>query len=80
IWVKNNHAIGRADYHYRHEPILFGEAPKFGDESAAAAEDDPDTAEVDTTAPYKEGHGPVLYGFAPGATGRLGRGGPRWYG
>lgn len=24
IWVKNNHVLGRADYHYRHEPILYG--------------------------------------------------------
>lgn len=32
--------------------------------------------------PAEEGksHGPVLYGFAPGAEGRLGRGGPRWFG
>lgn len=25
-------------------------------------------------------HDPLLYGFAPGGEGRLGRGGPRWYG
>jgi DNA modification methylase len=24
IWVKNNHVLGRADYNYKHEPILFG--------------------------------------------------------
>lgn len=24
IWVKNNHVLGRCDYNYRHEPILFG--------------------------------------------------------
>ena len=24
IWVKNNHVLGRADYNYRHEPVLFG--------------------------------------------------------
>lgn len=24
IWVKNNHVLGRCDYHYRHEPILYG--------------------------------------------------------
>lgn len=24
IWVKNNHVIGRVDYLYKHEPILFG--------------------------------------------------------
>lgn len=24
IWVKNNIVIGRSDYHYKHEPILYG--------------------------------------------------------
>jgi DNA modification methylase len=24
IWVKNNHVLGRTDYHYKHEPILYG--------------------------------------------------------
>lgn len=24
VWVKNNHVLGRCDYHYRHEPILYG--------------------------------------------------------
>ncbi len=24
IWVKDNHVLGRADYHYKHEPILYG--------------------------------------------------------
>ncbi len=23
IWVKNNHVLGRADYNYKHEPILY---------------------------------------------------------
>lgn len=42
IWVKSSLVLGRSDYHYKHEPIL--------------------------------------YGFAPGGAGRLGRGGARWYG
>nr|WP_225422019.1 DNA methyltransferase [Mycobacteroides chelonae] len=42
VWVKNMMALGRSDYQYRHEPIL--------------------------------------YGFAPGGGGRLGRGGERWFG
>ena len=31
IWVKNNHVLGRTDYFYKHEPILFGwkETHKF---------------------------------------------------
>lgn len=24
IWVKNNHVLGRSDYFYKHEPILYG--------------------------------------------------------
>jgi DNA modification methylase len=24
IWVKNNHVLGRCDYHYKHEPIFYG--------------------------------------------------------
>jgi DNA modification methylase len=24
IWSKNNHVLGRTDYNYKHEPILFG--------------------------------------------------------
>lgn len=24
IWVKNNHVLGRVDYFYKHEPILYG--------------------------------------------------------
>ena len=24
VWVKNNHVLGRCDYHYKHEPIIFG--------------------------------------------------------
>jgi DNA modification methylase len=24
IWAKNNHVLGRSDYHYQHEPMLYG--------------------------------------------------------
>lgn len=24
VWVKNNHVLGRCDYYYKHEPILYG--------------------------------------------------------
>lgn len=41
-WVKDTLVLGRNDYHYRHEPIL--------------------------------------YGFSPGGSGRLGRGGDKWHG
>lgn len=42
IWAKNTMVMGRSDYHYKHEPIL--------------------------------------YGFVPAESGRLGRGGSRWFG
>lgn len=42
VWAKNTIVLGRSDYHYKHEPIL--------------------------------------YGFTPGGEGRLGRGGPHWFG
>ena len=42
IWAKNVMVMGHSDYHYKHEPIL--------------------------------------YGFTPGFSGRLGRGGERWLG
>ncbi|MFJ4966097.1 DNA methyltransferase [Streptomyces sp. NPDC088729] len=44
IWAKDTMVLGRSDYHYRHEPILYG----FTD--------------------------------APAGSGRLGRGGDRWFG
>ena len=56
VWVKSSLVLGRSDYQYRHEPILYG---------LAAGE---------------SGHEPILYGFVPAASGRLGRGGPRWFG
>lgn len=30
IWVKNNHVLGRADYQYKHEPIIYGWKPGAG--------------------------------------------------
>lgn len=65
VWVKDSLVMGRADYHWRHEPILAVETPPEG---LAPVED---LARV---------HDPLLYGFTPGGKGRLGRGGPWWYG
>lgn len=72
VWTKRNFAISRNDYHYKHEPILFGNV----------ADDSPDDGggPVDESAPYDNECDQVLYGFTPGGEGRLGRGGPRWYG
>ena len=30
LWVKNSFAMGMCDYHYQHEPILYGWKPKGG--------------------------------------------------
>jgi DNA modification methylase len=70
IWVKSSLVLSRADYHYQHEPVLL----------ASAA----DLAGATEVAPEPVQHQPVLYGFAPKGKatklGRLGRGGPRWFG
>lgn len=75
VWVKNTMVLGHSDYHYKHEPILQAEQP--GGDSAGESK-----TVVPLFADGKGGksHEPVLYGFAPGGSGRLGRGGPRWYG
>ena len=59
LWVKDSLVMGRADYHYKHEPIL----------QAVVPDDVPD-----------EEFEPIAYGFTPEGKGRLGRGGPRWFG
>ena len=27
VWVKDHFVLGRSDYHYRHEPLLYGTSP-----------------------------------------------------
>ncbi|UXE04738.1 DNA methyltransferase [Arthrobacter phage Shambre1] len=85
VWVKNTMVLGHSDYHYKHEPVLQAEAPDYG---AGESEPGDSTAESDNVVPIFSGdagkgpkeHSPLLYGFTAGGTGRLGRGGPRWYG
>lgn len=91
VWVKNTIVMGRSDYHYKHEPILHGEAEVQDDDGTG---DEPelldDDGRADAQAAAAESrdevpetpreHTPLLYGFAPGGKGRLGRGGKRWYG
>ena len=69
VWVKNTMVLGRSDYHYKHEPILEVE-PLPAATPAPEVEPEPETIT----------HEPILYGFNPGAPGRLGRGGDAWYG
>lgn len=75
VWVKNTMVLGRSDFHYKHEPVLYGETPP-ADSEAAEGSDVP----LDPAHPHRDRHEPVLYGFTPGGAGRLGRGGPRWFG
>lgn len=67
VWVKHHFVIGRADYHYKHEPILSGTTP------VPVVDDGDEVIEVTD-------HDPIVYGFAPGGDGRLGRGGEHWFG
>ena len=67
VWVKNVIVLGHSDYQYRHEPIL----------GASAGE--PDAAE-EAQGKERPEHDPILYGFAGRKPGRLGRGGPYWFG
>lgn len=66
VWVKKSMVLGRSDYHYKHEPILEGSTPSV-----------PDGVPEEIT-----DHDGILYGFTPsgGGSGRLGRGGPNWFG
>jgi DNA modification methylase len=74
IWVKDVFVMGRSDYHYRHEPILYGDKP--GDDEAAQ---DPDATDASRAAAagrdgsargrrgrYREAT-PVHYGWRKGA-------------
>lgn len=66
VWVKNAMVLGRSDYQYRHEAVLEAETPA----------PEPDVDDVDPVT-----HEPIVYGFTPGSKrGRLGRGGPAWFG
>lgn len=91
VWVKNTMVLGHSDYHYKHEPILQAEQPSFSDAGELAGglqEVTNDTGEAENVVPLFSGdagkgpkeHTPLLYGFNAGGSGRLGRGGARWYG
>ena len=75
VWVKNAMVLGRSDYQYKHEPILEVEAP---DPDAVDGDVSRETSADEEAEPLQ--HEPLIYGFTPGAKGRLGRGGPAWYG
>jgi DNA modification methylase len=56
VWVKQSMVMGRHDYHWQHEPILYGWKPG----------EQPAEGELD----YEPGHEPVLYGWKKGAAHR----------
>jgi DNA modification methylase len=79
IWVKDVFVMGRSDYHYRHEPILYGEQPGDQDASRAAGDDASHGSGGDASprarsdgstrgrrAKYREAE-PVHYGWRKGA-------------
>lgn len=37
VWVKDSMVLGHADYHYRHEPIVYGHAPGEGQRGRGGA-------------------------------------------
>lgn len=74
VWVKNAMVLGRSDYQYKHEPILEAIAV---DEPSDEGDVSRETDDVDEVVLE---HEPVMYGFTGGAKGRLGRGGPAWFG
>ena len=61
IWVKNNSVLSRADFHYKHEPVLSGITmdPKWKEkpEGEEEAQDD-------------KSYEGILYGWSPGASHR----------
>jgi DNA modification methylase len=87
IWVKNTLVLGRSDYQYKHEPILeltAGDDPsadvsrETGDEFDLVEAPDGGSVLIPEIDPAT--HEPILYGFTPGAKGRLGRGSENWFG
>lgn len=68
-WVKNSMVLGHSDYHYKHETAFNGTIDAAP--SAEIGEAEPEEVQTFDS---------VAYGFAPGGSGRLGRGGARWFG
>ena len=55
VWVKNTMVLGHSDYHWKHEPILYGELP-WAEALAGLV----------PSGIHAEAHQPLLYGFNGG--------------
>lgn len=65
IWVKNHHVRGHADYHWKHEPILYAFKQKPELEAALIKwlkENAGDTYQI-----FEQAHEAILYGWRKGA-------------
>lgn len=69
VWVKNSMVLGHSDYHYRHEPILYGQA----------TDPEPDPTLSAATGYQTPEHDNMSYGYLPTSE-RTGRGHTGWYG
>lgn len=73
VWAKDHHVIGRNDYHWHHEPILYGwkDKPAWTDPTLLEAffnwlKDQGQEERV--PAVYQKGYEPLLYGWKMGGS------------
>lgn len=69
VWVKQSMVMSRQDYHWQHEPVLYGWKPGPDQERAAMSTIGAAVA-VDGELDYVPLHEPILYGWKLGAAHR----------
>ncbi|MGV2855402.1 DNA methyltransferase [Glutamicibacter sp. AGC13] len=64
VWVKNTLVMGRSDYHYKHEPILYGFTPggegRLGRGGERWYGDDKQTTVIEVDKPQRNGMHPTM--------------------
>lgn len=64
VWVKNTLVMGRSDYHYKHEPILYGFTPDGEGRLGRGGErwygDDKQTTVIEVDKPQRNGMHPTM--------------------
>ncbi|MGP4995519.1 DNA methyltransferase [Glutamicibacter ardleyensis] len=64
VWVKNTLVMGRSDYHYKHEPILYGFTPNGAGRLGRGGErwygDDKQTTVIEVDKPQRNGMHPTM--------------------